>query len=216
MKSRPTAFTAGPAAQRRADAHGQVRRRPRASGRARRRTRVRTRGRHAARQARRRAPPDHQRPRHDRRRSRAGRDRRLAARAVRVVPATHRAGRQLHRRDRAAARRAVEPAVSASTRIRDVAPDRQLLPRDTRQPAAVRRPCALAMSASRSDAKSGDVLRAGMAGYFPELANVRLDYCWGGLVDITADRLPRASTTASITRWATAATACRCRCTWAA
>lgn len=49
-----------------------------------------------------------------------------------------------------------------------------------------------AMSNPRSDEKSGEILRAGMAGYFPELANVRLDYCWGGLVDITADRLPRA------------------------
>lgn len=49
-----------------------------------------------------------------------------------------------------------------------------------------------AMSSRRSDAKSGEILRAGMAGYFPELADVRLDYCWGGLVDITADRLPRA------------------------
>ncbi|ALK33911.1 FAD dependent oxidoreductase [Burkholderia plantarii] len=49
-----------------------------------------------------------------------------------------------------------------------------------------------AMSSPRSDAKSGDILRAGMVDYFPELADVRLDYCWGGLVDITADRLPRA------------------------
>ncbi|AOJ72462.1 MULTISPECIES: NAD(P)/FAD-dependent oxidoreductase [Burkholderia] len=49
-----------------------------------------------------------------------------------------------------------------------------------------------ALSNPHSDAKSGDILRAGMAAYFPELANVRLDYCWGGLVDITADRLPRA------------------------
>ncbi|AFJ90150.1 Opine oxidase subunit B [Burkholderia sp. KJ006] len=49
-----------------------------------------------------------------------------------------------------------------------------------------------AMSSPRSDAKSGEILRAGLAGYFPELAAVRLDYCWGGLVDITADRLPRA------------------------
>lgn len=49
-----------------------------------------------------------------------------------------------------------------------------------------------AMSSPRSDAKSGEILRAGMAGYFPELTDVRLDYCWGGLVDITADRLPRA------------------------
>jgi glycine/D-amino acid oxidase-like deaminating enzyme len=49
-----------------------------------------------------------------------------------------------------------------------------------------------AMSSPKSDGKSGEILRAGMAAYFPELANVRLDYCWGGLVDITADRLPRA------------------------
>lgn len=49
-----------------------------------------------------------------------------------------------------------------------------------------------AMSSPRSDEKSGQILRAGLAAYFPELANVRLDYCWGGLVDITADRLPRA------------------------
>jgi len=48
------------------------------------------------------------------------------------------------------------------------------------------------MSSPRSDEKSGQILRAGMASYFPELAKVRLDYCWGGLVDITADRLPRA------------------------
>ncbi len=27
---------------------------------------------------------------------------------------------------------------------------------------------------------------------FPTLADARIDYCWGGLVDITADRLPRA------------------------
>jgi glycine/D-amino acid oxidase-like deaminating enzyme len=27
---------------------------------------------------------------------------------------------------------------------------------------------------------------------FPELSDVRIDYCWGGLVDMTRDRLPRA------------------------
>jgi glycine/D-amino acid oxidase-like deaminating enzyme len=31
-----------------------------------------------------------------------------------------------------------------------------------------------------------------MAEVFPELAGTRIDYCWGGLVDMTADRLPRA------------------------
>jgi glycine/D-amino acid oxidase-like deaminating enzyme len=49
-----------------------------------------------------------------------------------------------------------------------------------------------AMSNPRSDAKSGRVLRATLAQVFPELADVRIDYCWGGLVDMTADRLPRA------------------------
>ncbi|RMP53446.1 Oxidoreductase, FAD-binding protein [Pseudomonas amygdali pv. tabaci] len=27
---------------------------------------------------------------------------------------------------------------------------------------------------------------------FPQLAHVKVDYCWGGLVDMTSDRLPRA------------------------
>ncbi|MCJ2182937.1 FAD-binding oxidoreductase [Novosphingobium sp. 1949] len=43
-----------------------------------------------------------------------------------------------------------------------------------------------------SDAKSGAVLRAAMGKVFPELAGVRIDYCWGGMVDMTRDRLPRA------------------------
>ncbi len=49
-----------------------------------------------------------------------------------------------------------------------------------------------AMSNPTSDAKSGRVLLATLAQVFPELAKVRIDYCWGGLVDMTADRLPRA------------------------
>ncbi|MGF6507567.1 NAD(P)/FAD-dependent oxidoreductase [Paraburkholderia sp. 32] len=49
-----------------------------------------------------------------------------------------------------------------------------------------------AMSNPRSDEKSGRILRDGLARYFPQLADVRIDYCWGGLVDMTADRLPRA------------------------
>ena len=49
-----------------------------------------------------------------------------------------------------------------------------------------------ALSNPKSDLKSGEVLRAGLAAIFPELAGVRIDYCWGGLVDMSADRLPRA------------------------
>jgi len=43
-----------------------------------------------------------------------------------------------------------------------------------------------------SDAKSGRILQQNLAAMFPALAQARIDYCWGGLVDITADRLPRA------------------------
>jgi glycine/D-amino acid oxidase-like deaminating enzyme len=49
-----------------------------------------------------------------------------------------------------------------------------------------------AMSNPREDAKSGQVLKAALSEVFPELAGVQIDYCWGGLVDMTADRLPRA------------------------
>lgn len=49
-----------------------------------------------------------------------------------------------------------------------------------------------ALSNPRSDAKSGRILEAGLARTFPELGRVRIDYCWGGLVDMTQDRLPRA------------------------
>ena len=49
-----------------------------------------------------------------------------------------------------------------------------------------------ALSNPRSDQKSGVVLRAAMEKMFPALRGVGIDYCWGGLVDMTADRLPRA------------------------
>lgn len=49
-----------------------------------------------------------------------------------------------------------------------------------------------AMSNPRSDAMSGKILEAGLHGLFPTLSKVKVDYCWGGIVDMTADRLPRA------------------------
>ena len=49
-----------------------------------------------------------------------------------------------------------------------------------------------AVSSPQSDAASGEILRAGLAETFPQLGPVRLDYCWGGLVDMTQDRLPHA------------------------
>ncbi|MBI1220051.1 MAG: FAD-dependent oxidoreductase [Rhodobacteraceae bacterium] len=49
-----------------------------------------------------------------------------------------------------------------------------------------------AVSDQRSDAKSGKVLREGLARTFPHLADIQIDYCWGGLVGMTKDRYPRA------------------------
>lgn len=49
-----------------------------------------------------------------------------------------------------------------------------------------------ARSDQRSDAKAGAILRAAMLRVFPQLAGVEVDHCWGGLVDMTADRYPRA------------------------
>jgi len=49
-----------------------------------------------------------------------------------------------------------------------------------------------ALSSPRSDAKSGQVLREQLVGIFPALRDTRIDYCWGGIVDMTQDRLPHA------------------------
>ena len=43
-----------------------------------------------------------------------------------------------------------------------------------------------------SDARSGEILRASLKKLFPSLADVPIDYCWGGMVDMSADRLPHA------------------------
>ena len=49
-----------------------------------------------------------------------------------------------------------------------------------------------ARSNPRSDVKSGTILQKSMVDIFPGLSDARIDYCWGGMVDMTADRLPRA------------------------
>jgi glycine/D-amino acid oxidase-like deaminating enzyme len=43
-----------------------------------------------------------------------------------------------------------------------------------------------------SDQKSGRILRDAMVSVFPQLAKARVDYCWGGLVDMSMDRLVHA------------------------
>ncbi|WP_327754255.1 FAD-binding oxidoreductase [Sphingobium sp. SJ10-10] len=49
-----------------------------------------------------------------------------------------------------------------------------------------------AISDPRSDLKSGHILEQTMAEIFPALKGVGVDHVWGGMVDLTADRLPRA------------------------
>jgi glycine/D-amino acid oxidase-like deaminating enzyme len=44
----------------------------------------------------------------------------------------------------------------------------------------------------RTDSQSGLLLQATIEQLFPQLHGVRFDYTWGGRVDMTADRLPRA------------------------
>ena len=49
-----------------------------------------------------------------------------------------------------------------------------------------------ALSSPSSDLKSGEILKAGIRRIFPDLADTPIDYTWGGIVDMTADRMPRA------------------------
>lgn len=49
-----------------------------------------------------------------------------------------------------------------------------------------------ALSNPASDVKSGRILERSLRETFPQLGRIRIDYCWGGIVDLTADRLPRA------------------------
>lgn len=49
-----------------------------------------------------------------------------------------------------------------------------------------------AMSNPQSDEKSGKLLREAMVHIFPQLTDARIDYCWGGVVDMTLDRMVKA------------------------
>ncbi|MBV9786429.1 MAG: FAD-binding oxidoreductase [Acidisphaera sp.] len=49
-----------------------------------------------------------------------------------------------------------------------------------------------AASNPRSDRKSGRILEATLHEIFPQLSDLPIEYCWGGSVDMSADRYPRA------------------------
>ena len=53
-----------------------------------------------------------------------------------------------------------------------------------------------ALSDPASDMTSGANLRASLAATLPQLREAGIDYCWGGLVDMPPDHLPRAWRTA--------------------
>ncbi|TDV57215.1 NAD(P)/FAD-dependent oxidoreductase [Actinophytocola oryzae] len=49
-----------------------------------------------------------------------------------------------------------------------------------------------ALSDRDSDLRSGRILLRDLTTVFPQLSGVRVDYCWGGLVDMTLDRMVHA------------------------
>jgi glycine/D-amino acid oxidase-like deaminating enzyme len=49
-----------------------------------------------------------------------------------------------------------------------------------------------ATSDHNSDTRSGAILKQSLLRIFPQLGDIGIDYCWGGLVDMTQDRFPRA------------------------
>lgn len=49
-----------------------------------------------------------------------------------------------------------------------------------------------AMSNPQSDEKSGRILQRAMTEVFPQLRDTRVEYCWGGLVDMSMDRMVHA------------------------
>ncbi|MBS1067739.1 NAD(P)/FAD-dependent oxidoreductase [Gluconobacter cerinus] len=47
-------------------------------------------------------------------------------------------------------------------------------------------------SSEKSDIQSGQILHAALTEIYPELESTEIDYCWGGNVDMSVDRLPHA------------------------
>lgn len=55
-----------------------------------------------------------------------------------------------------------------------------------------------AISSPHADLRSGQILREGMLDVFPQLEDARIDYCWGGLVDMSLDQMVHAGQTHGI------------------
>ncbi len=99
------------------------------------------------------------------------------------------AARSLHHRQRRVGtqRRPVQRRMAVDTNHMvtyfGTTPDNRLLPGGRAR---------FAVSNETSDRKSGANLQASLRRIFPDLDQARIDYCWGGMVDMTRDRLPRA------------------------
>ena len=141
------------------------------------------------------APRAHQ-PRHGARGAGAAGQRRGPAwrlRQLRLAAPAHRADRQLHRRDRAARRRARGGAAARAPHLRDGGQHPSLLPPHARPPPGVRRARALRGVESRVGREERrDPARRHGRDLSVAVRTSRIDYCWGGLVDVTQDRLPHA------------------------
>lgn len=55
-----------------------------------------------------------------------------------------------------------------------------------------------AISTPEADRKSLEILRETMVEIFPQLARARIDYCWGGMVDLTMDQMVHAGVHAGL------------------
>ena len=114
-------------------------------------------------------------------------------RQLRLAAPAHRADRQLHRRHRAAGRRARAGAAARAPHLRDGRQHPPLLPPHARPPAGVRRARALRGVAARSRTRrAARSCAPAWSRRFRSCATCGIDYCWGGLVDMTQDRLPHA------------------------
>ena len=115
--------------------------------------------------------------------------------AVLPIPPTHRADRQLHRRHRAARARAGRRAPAAAAYVHDHTDRRPLFPGNAGRQAAVRRagrasPCRARPRTPRAAPFSKPPCWRCFRNW-PARGSIQ-DWCWGGIVDMTADRLPRA------------------------
>ena len=109
-----------------------------------------------------------------------------------VAADADRACRQLHHRHRAARQGGLRPAAAQAPDGLGHQEPSLLLPDHPDHRLLFGGRARFAMSDPQSDEKSGRILRKAMISVFPQLAQARVDYCWGGPVDMSMDRMVHA------------------------